>query len=126
MAKYQDVEEYASSLGEWQAETVRSLANLVSENAPDADSVIKWSQPVWEQNGPFCYVKGFKNHLNFGFWRGIDIDDTLGALEGTGDKIRHVKISGRNGFDSNAVGAMIRHAVELNLAKGDPTETTTK
>ena len=34
MAKYKDVEEYASTLGKWQAETVMSLANLVSDNAP--------------------------------------------------------------------------------------------
>ena len=126
MAKYQDVEEYASSLGDWQTEAVRSLAELVSANAPDAESVIKLAQPVWEQNGPFCYLKGFKDHLNFGFWRGIDIDDPLGVLEGIGDKMRHVKISGKDGFNSAAVGAMIRQAVELNLAKGDPTKSPTK
>ena len=126
MAKYKDVGEYASSLGDWQTEAVRSLAELVSANAPDADSVIKWAQPVWEQNGPFCYLKGFKNHLNFGFWRGIDIDDPWGVLEGTGDKMRHVKITGKDGFNLAAVGAMIRQAVELNLAKGDPTKSATK
>ena len=126
MAKYKDVEEYAASLSAWQADTVRSLAELVSDNAPDANSVINWAQPVWEQNGPFCYLKGFKDHLNFGFWRGIDIDDPLGILEGTGDKMRHLKINGRNEFDSIAIGVMIQQAVKLNLAQGDPAKASTK
>lgn len=49
---------------------VSALLALVGDAAPKAKLSIKWAQPVFEQNGPFCYVRAFKSHVNLGFWRG--------------------------------------------------------
>ncbi len=43
------------------------------------------AQPVYENNGPFAYIKAFKNSVNFGFCRGIDLEDPENLLQGTGD-----------------------------------------
>src|SRR5437763_16561032 len=40
----------------------------------------------------FAYVNAFKAHVNVGFFRGAEIDDPKGLLEGTGKFMRHVKI----------------------------------
>jgi hypothetical protein len=48
----------------------------------------------------FGYVNAFKAHVNVGFFRGAEIDDPDGLLEGTGKFMRHVKI--RPGFNVNA------------------------
>ena len=113
---------YIAGLEEWHAETVSAVREIILNAAPDAKESIKWAQPVYEVNGPFCYIKAFKKSVNFGFWRGIDLDDHNGRLQGTGDKMRHVKLSGVDEVDSEAFSQYVLQAVELNRAKGDPTK----
>ena len=69
------VEEYVAGLEDWQAQIASGLRKLVREAAPDASEAIKWAQPVYEENGPFCYIKAFKKQVNLGFWRGAQLDD---------------------------------------------------
>ena len=40
----------------------------------------------------FAYVNAFKAHVNVGFFRGAEIADPGGLLEGTGKFMRHVKL----------------------------------
>ena len=116
------VDNYVAGLDDWQAETVSAVRRIILKTAPDAKESIKWAQPVYEVNGPFCYIKAFKKSVNFGFWRGIDLEDPGGRLQGTGEKMRHVKLSGVNEVDPEIFGQYVAQAVELNLAKGDPTK----
>ena len=76
------VENYIAQLEDWQAEIVSQVRHSILEAAPGANESIKWAQPVYEINGPFAYIKAFKNSVNFGFWRGIDISDPGGAAAG--------------------------------------------
>jgi hypothetical protein len=94
----------------------------VREAAPEAKESIKWVQPVYEQNGPFCYIKAFKNHVNFGFWRGVDLPDEAGILEGSGEKMRHVRVTGLEDLREDVFQDLVRAAVALNHSKGDPTK----
>jgi len=48
----------------------------------------------------FGYVNAFKAHVNVGFFRGAEIADPEGLLEGTGKFMRHVKL--RPGCNANA------------------------
>ena len=41
----------------------------------------------------FAYVNVFKAHVNVGFFRGAEIADPDGLLQGTGKFMRHVKLS---------------------------------
>jgi hypothetical protein len=38
------------------------------------------------------YIAGFKSHVNLGFMHGAELDDPAELLEGTGKRLRHVKI----------------------------------
>jgi hypothetical protein len=40
----------------------------------------------------FAYVNAFKAHVNVGFFRGAELADPAGLLEGTGKFMRHVKL----------------------------------
>ena len=40
----------------------------------------------------FGYVNAFKDHVNVGFFRGAELPDANGLLEGTGKFMRHVKL----------------------------------
>lgn len=44
----------------------------------------------------FAYVGAFRAHANLGFFHGATLDDPAGLLQGTGKRMRHVKLlSGR-------------------------------
>jgi hypothetical protein len=116
------LDDYIAGLEGWQAEVASSVREIVRGAAPEAEEGIKWAQPVWETNGPFCYMKAFKNSVNFGFWRGVELDDPHGLLEGSGQKMRHVKLTGIDDIDAAALTDFCQQAVSLNLAKGDPTK----
>jgi hypothetical protein len=40
----------------------------------------------------FAYVKAFQAHVNVGFFRGADLSDPEGLLQGSGKFMRHVKL----------------------------------
>jgi hypothetical protein len=117
------VDAYITQLEEWQAEIVSKVRTIILEAAPEADESIKWAQPVYEVNGPFAYIKAFKNSVNFGFWRGLDIHDSHGLLQGTGEKMRHIRLTSLEDIDGEAFTDFIHQAVKLNLSKGDPTKS---
>ena len=48
----------------------------------------------------FAYVNAFTAHVNVGFFRGAEIPDPDGLLEGTGKFMRHVKLA--PGMPTNA------------------------
>jgi hypothetical protein len=116
------VDAYISSLNDKQADIVSSVRQIVREAAPNADEAIKWAQPVYSSNGPFAYIKAFKNSVNFGFWRGVDLKDPKGLLQGSGDKMRHIKLTSTDDIDAGAFSDFINQAVQLNQTKGDPTK----
>lgn len=115
------VDGYVATLGPEQVAVVNALRALVKRTAPEAQEVVKWAQPVYQVNGPFAYMKAFKSHVNFGFWRGAEIGDPQGILHGDGDRMRHVKVTSAADIPAEQLEGMIREAVELNRAKGDPT-----
>ena len=119
---FKTVDAYIASLSGWQAEVVSRLREIILDAAPEAKEAIKWAQPVYEQNGPFAYIKAFKNSVNFGFWRGVNMEDPEGILEGTGDRMRHIKISGLHEIRPKLFQEMVKNAVALNREHGDPTQ----
>jgi hypothetical protein len=58
----------------------------------------------------FAYVNVFQAHVNVGFFRGSEIADPKGLLEGTGKFMRHVKLRPGNGFDAIALAKLIDSA----------------
>jgi hypothetical protein len=44
------------------------------------------------EDAPFGYVNSFKSHVIVGFFYGAFLDDPAGLLEGSGKRMRHVKL----------------------------------
>jgi hypothetical protein len=55
----------------------------------------------------FAYVNAFKAHVNVGFFRGAEIADPEGLLEGTGKFMRHVKLKPGSDVDTSALERLI-------------------
>src|SRR2546423_2130439 len=58
----------------------------------------------------FAYVNAFKDHVNVGFFRGAEIADPNGLLEGTGKFMRHVKLRPDRDFNARALTKLIETA----------------
>ncbi len=58
-------------------------------------------------DAPFAYVNSFKNHVNVGFFYGAMLEDPAGLLEGSGKRMRHVKLHPGRALDTEALGALI-------------------
>jgi hypothetical protein len=58
----------------------------------------------------FGYVNVFKSHVNVGFYAGVFLDDTRSLLEGTGKRMRHIKLRPGVDADSDAIGELIHDA----------------
>jgi hypothetical protein len=59
---------------------------------------------------PFAYVNVFKAHANVGFFLGADLKDPARLLQGTGKRMRHVKLKPGEPIDSKALGALIQES----------------
>jgi hypothetical protein len=58
----------------------------------------------------FGYVNAFKAHVNVGFFRGAELYDPSGLLEGTGKFMRHVKLRPELDVDATALMKLIETA----------------
>jgi hypothetical protein len=58
----------------------------------------------------FAYINAFKVHVNVGFFRGAEIADPDGLLEGTGRFMRHVKLSPERDVDATTLERLIETA----------------
>lgn len=58
-------------------------------------------------DAPFGYVNTFKSHVNVGFFYGATLADPAGLLEGSGKRMRHVKLHAGRAPDIEAMGALI-------------------
>lgn len=113
------IDDYVKRLGGWKREVVEAVRELVAEAAPAAEETMKWNQPTWEIEEPICYVKPYSKHANVGFYRGTELSDPEGLLEGAGKGMRHVKVTSAEEVAEHreALAAMVREAAKLGSGK---------
>ena len=97
------------------------ILRSIEHAAPEAKASVKWAQPVFEHQGPFAFFKAYGNHINLGFWRGAELQDEHGILQGEGERMRHMSIQRPEDFKPQYVEALVRQAIALNEEHGDPT-----
>ena len=115
------VDEYIAAFDDWRTDAMKRLREVVKEGAPHSAVGIKWAQPVWEWNGPMIWMKAYPKHVDIGFWRGTEMEDPKKVLTGDGERMRHIKITSLNDLPSDALRELVKQAVQLNTAKGNPT-----
>ena len=88
---------------------------LVRKAVPKSREAINpWGIPIFEWNGPLCYVMVGKNHVTFGFPRGTSLQDPAKLLQGTGKNLRHVKLREVSDVHDANVKKLILQAKKLN------------
>lgn len=69
---------------------------------------------------PFAYVAAYRAHVNVGFFQGASLPDPSRLLEGSGKRMRHVKVKPEQPFPEAALSKLIVAAyADLSLRLGD-------
>jgi len=59
---------------------------------------------------PFGYVNVFTSHVNVGFFQGAGLPDPARLLQGTGKRMRHVKLRSGTAIDAESIRMLIEAA----------------
>jgi hypothetical protein len=89
----------------------REWFEVMRECGSDVREIVHDDQPTaCVGDAAFGYVDAFTAHVNVGFFRGAELDDPAGLLEGTGKFMRHVKLRSGKPIDSAALKGLIEGA----------------
>lgn len=96
---------------------------LIASVTPDADEYLKlgW-KVIWYGFGPkmpaqFAVVMPTKKHVGLGFAHGRELPDAKRRLEGTGRRMRHVKLRTEADVADPAIAALLRAQVARTRAE---------
>ena len=96
-----------------------ALRRLILDTWPDLTETIKWGNPVYEHGGKVCYLAATKAYVSLGFFNGAALTDAEGIaegiIEGTGKRMRHVKVRDLSAIVNQRLSAWVKEAEELNL-----------
>jgi hypothetical protein len=92
------------------------------ELAPDAvvvprlgEKSIAYGIGVKKMSEAYCYLIPFKDYVNFGFFHGTEIDSEK-ILEGTGAKMRHIKIRTLEDLKNPKLKKLVLRAIKARRA----------
>ena len=58
----------------------------------------------------FAYVNAFSSHASIGIYNGSELSDPAGLLQGSGKRMRHIKLKLSEGIDEDALSILIANA----------------
>lgn len=108
------------SLPDWRGETLARMRRLIHEADPEVEETWKWrGVPVFEHGGIITTGEVYKNVVKLTFARGAALPDPKGLFNSSleGNTRRAIDIPQGAEIDEAAFKALVRAAVELNLAK---------
>jgi hypothetical protein len=97
---------------------VNTLRELVQSADPELAEEVKtgWGNITYSKNGVVCAVSPHKAHVNLHFYKGVQLDDPSGLLEGSGKELRHVKIRTLEDIRRDAIIQLVQAAVKIDVA----------
>jgi len=99
--------EHSSELGA----IARHWFDVIRECGNDVRELLHDGHPTaCVADAAFAYVNAFNAHVNVGFFRGAELADPAGLLEGTGKYMRHVKLRPDRDTDTAALIKLIESA----------------
>ena len=107
-------------LGDWRGETLSRIRALIKEADPDVVEEWKWrGVPMWSHGGMICTGETYKNAVKMTFSKGAKLKDPSGLFNASleDNAWRAIDIHEGDKIDGEALKAIIREAVALNLSK---------
>src|ERR1700688_241728 len=109
-------------LGDWRAETLSRMRQLIKKADPDVVEEWKWVKPtkpgtpVWSHGGIICTGESYKNVVKLTFAKGASLKDPARLFNSSldGNVRRAIDIHEGEEVDQTAFKALVRQAVALN------------
>jgi hypothetical protein len=87
--------------------------NVMRACGPEVSELLHDGWPTaCVEDAAFAYTSVHSTHVNVGFYRGADLPDPAGLLQGSGKRMRHVKLKPGEEVDEEALEALIAAAYE--------------
>jgi hypothetical protein len=84
-----------------------------------------WS-PTDKAGDVFCSIAVFSDHINFGFNRGVDIDDPGNMLLGDGSQYRYIKVKDKEDFQEWYMKQLLEEAYQNSISRMKPIKNPVK
>jgi len=114
------IDDRIASLGDWRTPVLARVRALIKEEDPDVVEEWKWmGTPVWEHAGIICTGEAYKAAVKLTFAKGAFLKDPKKLFNSSleGNMRRAIDIPEGKELDAKAFKALVRSAIELNLAK---------
>jgi hypothetical protein len=115
-----------AALGDWRGGTLKRVRALIREADPGILETVKWRKPsnpagvpVWEHGGIVCTGEVYRDKVKLTFAAGAQLEDPAGLFNSSldGNARRAIDIREGEAVDAEALKALVRAAVALNLAR---------
>lgn len=97
---------------------IKRLRELILELHPQACEVVRLGDRAATYGlGPkkmiegYAYLMPYAGWINLGFYKGAELPDPQGLMEGTGAKMRHVKVRALAEAEQPAIKALLKAAL---------------
>jgi hypothetical protein len=107
-------------LNNWRGETLARVRSLIKDADPEVVEEWKWrGVPVWSHTGILCTGETYKTVVKLTFAKGAALDDPSRLFNSSleGSTRRAIDIHEGEPIDGEALKALIRAAVALNISK---------
>ena len=111
MKRYASFGEYCADQSPKNRSIIRALRLFAKRVAPALQESVKWGNGCWVKGKvPIAYVYSAPDYVQFGFFRGSELEDPHRLLEGKGQYVRHIKVRKLSDIDETAFRALLRQA----------------
>ena len=119
------IDQKLRTLPDWRGAMLARLRRLIHEADPKVEEAVKWRKPsnplgvpTWEHGGIVCTGETYKDKVKLTFARGAAIEDPKRLFNSSldGGTRRAIDIREDQAIDEEALKALIRDAVAVNLA----------
>jgi hypothetical protein len=99
-------------------ELAQSLRQEVLSIQPDLQesASVKLGIIYFKHNGVVCALSLHKAHVNLHFYKGVQLADPEGVLQGSGKELRHLKYRRPEDVDETLLAHFVRAAYALNVS----------
>jgi hypothetical protein len=116
--KGNDVDAFVAKIEPGKRSLVEALRKFVKKQAPALKEAIKWGNVTWIGNDNVAWIIVYRDHVDFGFFNGALLKDPKGLLDGTGKKLRHVKVFTKADIREGDLAALVKQALTLDAKSG--------
>ena len=118
-----------TALGDWRGAMLARVRALIKAADRDVVETVKWRKPtnpagvpVWEHDGILCTGETYRDKVKLTFARGAALTDPAGLFNASldGGTRRAIDIKEGEAIDEEALKALVREAVALNMEGHSP------